>query len=284
MSTANQLETPSLRGLTVIRPRQGLLDLDLRALWNYRELLAFLVWRELKVRYAQAALGAGWAILQPLFAVAIFTAVFSYFARVPSDGFPYPVFAFSAMLPWMYFAEAARKSTVGLMGDAQLVSKIYFPRLLIPFANVLAPVADFLITLCVLLLMMLWYGIYPSWNILLLPVLLILTIGLALSIGLWLGPVNVRFHDIAHTVPFLFQVWMYATPIAYPLSLVPERWKLLYSMNPMVGIIEAFRWSILGTGSLNVTALCISAGITIVALAGGLIFFCKAERTFADII
>ncbi|MGE3864477.1 MAG: ABC transporter permease [Burkholderiaceae bacterium] len=284
MSTTERLEGSSVRGLTVIRPRQGLLDLDLRSLWNYRELLAFLVWRELKVRYAQAALGAGWAILQPVFAVAIFTAVFGYFARVPSDGLPYPVFAFAAMLPWMYFSEAARKSTVGLMGDAQLVSKIYFPRLLIPFANVLAPLVDFLITLCVLLLMMLWYGIYPTWNILLLPVLLVMTIGLALSIGLWLGPVNVRFHDIAHTVPFLFQVWMYATPIAYPLSIVPERWKLLYSLNPMVGIIEGFRWSLLGSGSLDVPSLCISAFATVVALAGGLIYFCKAERTFADII
>lgn len=268
----------------IIRPRTGLFDLNLGAIWQYRELLYFLVWRDLKVRYAQAVLGAAWAIVQPVFAVLIFTIVFSLFAKIPSDGLPYPLFAFAAILPWTYFAEASRRSALGLVGDAELVRKIYFPRLIIPLSNVIAPLVDFALALVVLLLMMAWYGIAPSANLLVLPLLLAMTLALSLAIGLWLGPINVRFRDIVHTVPFLFQIWMYATPIVYPLSMVPERWRLLYSLNPMVGIIDGFRWSLVGVGSIDFTALAISSVIIAVALFSGLIFFRNAERRFADVI
>lgn len=274
----------STRSVIIIRPRQGLFDLDLMAVWRYRELLYFLVWRDLKVRYAQAALGAAWAVVQPIFAVLIFTVVFGMFARVPSEGYPYAVFAFAGVLPWTYFAEAARRGALGLVGDANLVRKIYFPRLIVPLANVLAPLVDFAVAFVVFLGVMLWYGIAPTWKLLMVLPLLGVTLSLSLAISLWMAPINVRFRDITHTIPFLLQIWMYGSPIVYPLSMVPEQWRTLYSLNPMVGVIEGFRWSLLGKGSLDLFSLGVSVIIIAVALVAGLVFFRDSERTFADII
>jgi len=270
--------------VTEIRPSSGLFDLDLGAVWRYRELLYFLVWREVKIRYKQAALGVAWAVVQPLFTVLIFTTIFGIFARFPSDGLPYPVFALAAVLPWTYFAEALRRGATGLVSDADLVRKIYFPRLIIPIAGVTSPLVDFLFGTLILVGVMFWYGIAPGWTILLVPVWLLITLSLALAIGLWLGPINVRYRDVMHTLPFVTQVWMFATPIVYPLSMIPPKWQALYSINPMVGIIEGFRWSLLGTGMPNLLSIGISLSIIVVALIGGAIYFRKSERSFADVI
>ncbi len=270
--------------VTVIRPSSGLFDLDLGAVWRYRELLYFLVWREVKIRYKQAALGVAWAVVQPLFTVLIFTFIFGIFARFPSDGLPYPVFALAAVLPWTYFAEALRRGATGLVADADLVRKIYFPRLIIPVAGVTSPLVDFLFGLVILVGVMLWYGIVPGWTMLLLPFWLFITLGLALAIGLWLGPINVRYRDVMHTLPFVTQVWMFATPIVYPLSMIPQKWQALYSINPMVGIIEGFRWSLLGTGQPHMLSIGISLSVITLALIGGSVYFRKMERSFADVI
>lgn len=267
-----------------IRPSTGLFDLELAAVWRYRELLYFLGWREVKIRYNQAALGLAWAVIQPLFAVLIFTAVFGLFARMPSNGLPYPVFAFAAVLPWTYFAEALRRSATGLVGDADLIRKIYFPRLIIPLAMVSAPLIDFLVGWVALLALMVCYGLWPTWNMLLIIPLLLATLGLALAVSLWLAPINVRYRDIMHTLPFVIQIWMYATPIVYPLTLIPERYRAVYSLNPMVGLIEAYRWAIVGRGSADFQSIAISLTLTLALLTGGLLFFRKSERSFADVI
>jgi len=276
--------TSVARPITQIRPSAGWLDLDLGSLWRFRELLYYLVWREVKIRYKQAALGVAWAILQPLFTVLIFTAIFGIFARFPSDGLPYPVFALAAVLPWTYFAEALRRSATGLVTDADLVRKIYFPRIIIPVAGASSPLLDFAFGLIVLLGLMAWYGIVPGLSFLTLPLWLAETFGLALAIGLWLGPINVRYRDVMHTLPFVIQVWMFATPIVYPLSMIPEKWRTLYSLNPVVGIVEGFRWSLLGTGRPDLAAVGISLVFIVIALFGGVVYFRKMERSFADVI
>ena len=288
MASATVIETAGLSGprkqITEIRPKKGLFDLDLSAVWRYRELLYFLIWRELKIRYKQAAIGAGWAIVQPIIAVLIFTAIFGYFARIPSDGSPYAVFAFTALLPWTYFSEAFRRGSTGLVDDADLIRKIYFPRLIIPLAMVVAPIVDFLLSFAVLLLLLAWYGMMPTQNIVFLPLFLLVAMVLALAVALWLGPINVRFRDIKHTLPFLIQIWMYASPVVYPVSIVPERWKLLYSLNPMVGVIEGFRWALLGKANPDFQAMGLGMVLIILLLLGGIVYFKKMERFFADVI
>ncbi len=270
--------------VAIIRPGRGLFDLDLGAVWRYRELLAVLVKRDIQVLYKQAALGAGWAVIQPVFAVTIFTVIFGYFAKMPSDGIPYPVFSFAAMLPWTYFAEATRRAATGLVDDAELIRKVYFPRLIMPLAKVTAPLLDFCIASVILLVLMLAFGIMPTFKFLLIYPMILVASLLALSVGLWLGPINVRFRDIKHTVPFMLQVWMYAGPIVYPLSIVPEEWRLLYSLNPMVGVIEGFRWAVVDTGQPDFLAMGISLIIIAMLLVGGLVYFKKQERQFADVI
>jgi lipopolysaccharide transport system permease protein len=267
-----------------IEPQRGLAALDFSSLWRYRELLYFLVLRELKVRYKQAALGAAWAVVQPVFAAAIFTIIFGMFAHLPSDGLPYVLFAFAGVLPWTYFGEALRRASTGLVEDSELIRKIYFPRLVLPTAAVIAPLVDFLISLAVLVVLMIWYHISATPSLLLLPAFVVMNVGLALAFGLWLGPLNVRYRDVKQILPFLIQVWMYASPVVYPLSMVPERWRPLYSLNPMVGIIEGFRWTLLGTAAPDATAMALTAASTIVLLAGGLLYFKRAERSFADVI
>ena len=271
-------------GTIRIRPVRGLLDLELRAVWEYRELLYFVIWREIKIRYRQAALGVAWAIIQPIFAVVVFTVIFGHFARFPSDGVPYAVFSFAAILPWTYFAEALQRSSDGLITDSDLVRKVYFPRLIIPLAMVTAPLVDFFFSFLIFLAVLAWYDIPITLNLLFLPPLLLIAMTLGLAVGLLLGPINVRFRDVKHTLPFLVQIWMYASPIVYPLSMVPEEWRWLYSLNPMVGVIEGFRWALLGKEQPDFTAMMISGVVIAMALFLGLIFFKKHERSFADII
>jgi lipopolysaccharide transport system permease protein len=276
--------TASGRPVTTIRPSKGWFDLALSDVWHNRELLWQLVLRELKLRYKQAALGVGWAILQPLLPVVVFTVIFGHFARLPSGGMPYSVFSLAGVLPWTYFAEALRRSATGLVLNSELVRKVYFPRLVIPLAGIGSPIPDFGFGLLLLFPLMAWYGMVPTWTLLALPLWMLITMALALALGLWLGPLNVRYRDIMHTLPFVTQIWMYATPIAYPLSMVPEKWRTLYSLNPMVGIIEGFRWSLLGTGHLDMRSICIAIALIAIALGGGLVYFKKMERSFADVI
>jgi lipopolysaccharide transport system permease protein len=280
LSLASIGEAPSI----VIGPRKGPFHLDLRTVWQYRELLFFLTWREIKVRYKQTAIGAAWAILQPLLTMAIFTVIFGKFAKIPSDGLPYQLFAYTALLPWGYFAQALGRSGVSVVGDAHLIRKVYFPRLIIPLASVVTPLVDFFLAFSVLLGMMLWYGVAPSWGVLALPLFLCLALATALSVSLWLAPLNVRYRDIRYALPFLVQIWMYASPVAYPVSIVPEQWRLLYSMNPLVGVIEGFRWALLGKESPDFTAMIASAVVVLALLFGGIIYFNWTERTFADVI
>lgn len=269
---------------TVIRPSSGWFDLDLRSVWQYRELLFILAWRDVQLRYKQAGLGIAWAIIQPLFAVAIFTVIFGRFAKFPSGNVPYSVFAFAGILMFTYFSEATRRASAGLVTDAELIRKIYFPRLIMPLGAVVSPLIDFGFAFLVFLGLMFWFGVALTWKILLLPFVLIIAMMLALAMGLWLGPVNVRYRDVTHAIPFVLQVWMYASPIIYPLSIVPEKWQALYSLNPLVGIIEAFRWVTLDTPAPDFVSIGVSFVAILVLLAGGLVYFRRRERGFADII
>jgi lipopolysaccharide transport system permease protein len=271
-------------GTVVIQPPAGLWSLDLPEVWRYRELLYVLVIRELKVRYKQAAIGALWALIQPIVAVAIFALIFGHFAKMPSGGVPYVVFAFAAVLPWTYFAEALRRSCTGLVGDAELIRKIYFPRLLTPLALVIAPLAEFAAGFVVLLVLLAWFHLVPGPQIVLLPLFLLLAMLLALSLALWLAPISVRYRDVGHGLPFLIQVWLYASPVAYPESLVPQRWRALYDLNPMAGVISGFRWALLGSDRPDLQAMGLSAAVIGILLAGGVVFFRKMERSFADVI
>lgn len=272
--------TPSV----VIQPSKGLFSLDLGAVWRYRELLYFLVWREVKVRYKQTVIGVGWAIIQPMMAMVIFTVVFGHFARIPSDGLPYPVFAYTALLPWTYFAQALSQSGTSLVGNANLITKVYFPRLIIPLAAALAPAVDFLLSFLLLLGLMVWFGVAPSWGVLALPLFLCLALMTAVAGSLWLAPLNVKYRDVGHAMPFLIQIWMYASPVVYPVSLVPEQWRPLYSLNPMAGVIEGFRWALLGKTSPDCMVMAVSAVIVVTLLLGGIVYFKKMERTFADVV
>lgn len=267
-----------------ISPRTGMFHLQLGMLWRYRELLYFLIWRDLKVRYKQAVIGVGWAMIQPVLAVAVFTIVFGYFARLPSDGIPYPLFAFAGMLPWTYFAEALRRTGNGLIEDSELIRKIYFPRLIIPLVTVTTPLVDLLLSLVVIVILMGWYGIAPNLNVLLLPLFVLVAMVVALAIGLWLGPLNARYRDVKHTLPFMIQIWMYASPIVYPVSMVPEEWRAIYSLNPMVGVIEGFRWALVGTPAPDVAWIGTSSLLVITALLGGVVYFRSMERSLADVV
>jgi lipopolysaccharide transport system permease protein len=268
----------------LIQPSRGLFNLDLAAVWEFRELLYFLVWRDVKVRYKQTIIGGAWAILQPLLTMVVFTVIFGHFAKIPSDGLPYSIFTYTALLPWNYFSQAITRGGASLVGDSKLLQKIYFPRLVIPLAAVTAPLIDFLVSFLVLLAMMLWFGIALRWTVLALPLFLLLALITALAVGLWLSPLNVRYRDIGHTIPFLTQFWLFASPVAYPLSLVPEKWRLLYGLNPMVGVIEGFRWAVLGQEGPAFGVMAVSAIVVLALLLTGTVFFRRMERTFADVI
>jgi lipopolysaccharide transport system permease protein len=286
--TMTETRSPNLSYLSeptvVIEPRKSLFHLDLRAIWEYRELLYFLVWRDLKVRYKQTVIGAGWAIVQPLMTMVIFTAVFGNFAKIPSDGIPYPIFAYSALLPWNLFASSLTRGGTSVVGNSQLISKIYFPRLLLPLSGILSPIVDFAVSFVILVVMMIWFGTLPSWGVLALPLFLFLVLLTALAVGLWLSALDVRYRDVGHTIPFLVQLWMFASPVAYPVSLVPDKWRMLYSLNPMAGVIEGFRWALLGKESPDFGMIVISSIMVLALLLSGIVYFKHTERTFADVV
>jgi lipopolysaccharide transport system permease protein len=268
----------------LIRPAKGLAGLDLPGIWQYRELLGFLVWRDVKVRYKQTAIGAAWAVLQPILAMAIFTVVFGQFARIPSEGLPYALFAFAGLLPWTYVAQAVTRGGSSLISNAQLISKVYFPRLVIPIASVATPLVDLALSFVTLLGLMAWFGVTPTWRVVTLPLFLALAVITALTASLCFSALNVRYRDVGHAVPFLIQIWMYASPVVYPLSLVPERWRLLYGLNPMVGVIEGFRWALVGGAAPDLWVMALSSGMILVGLGAATAYFRYMERTFADIV
>src|SRR5215469_6804010 len=258
-NTLSQIQVGS-EPTTVVQPRKGLWDLELAHLWDYHELLFFLVWRDVKVRYKQTALGVAWAILQPLMATLIFSIFFGRLARMPSDGVPYPVFAYVAMVPWQYFANALTESSNSLVASQNLIKKVYFPRLVIPLGSVLAGLVDFCFAFIVLIGMMFHYGIRPSGSIVWFPVFLLLAIGTALAGGLWLSALNVQFRDVRYTIPFLTQFWLFATPVVYPSTLVPAKWRVWYGLNPMAGVVDGFRYALLGANAKPGPMIWVSAG------------------------
>lgn len=270
--------------LVVIEPGKSWVPINLRDLWSYRELLYFLTWRDVKVRYKQTLLGAAWAILQPLLATLVFTLFFGVLAGVHSDGVPYPIFVFAGLLPWTYFSNAVTQSSNSLVGNANLITKVYFPRLIVPAASVSAGLVDFVIAFLILIGMMIFYGIGATWSILMLPVLILMLTLLALGVGMWLSALNVKYRDIRYVLPFLIQIWMFASPVIYPPTLVPEKWRWALALNPLTGIINGFRASIFGHQNFNWTELAISASITIALLIYAAYAFRHMEKTFADIV
>ncbi len=255
-----------------------------QSLYSYRELLYFLVWRDVLIRYKQAAIGVAWVILQPLLTMVIFTVIFGLFAKLPSDGSPYPVFAYTALLPWNYFAQAIGRSGVSLVSNSNLISKVYFPRLIIPISGALGPLVDFAISFVILLGMMAWYGIAPTWGVLALPFFMLLAVAAALAVSLYLSALNVKYRDVGHAIPFLVQFWMYASPVVYSVTIIPQKWRLLYGLNPMVGVIEGFRWALLGKERPDFSVIAVGLAVVVALLFGGLIYFKRTERYFADII
>jgi lipopolysaccharide transport system permease protein len=253
-------------------------------LWEYRELLYFLTWRDIKVRYKQTILGAAWAIIQPFFTMVVFSVFFGRFAKVPSDGLPYPIFSYAALVPWSFFAQGLNQSSNSLVGGSRLIKKVYFPRLAMPIATVVSGVVDFALAFLVLLGMMIFYGIVPTVNVLWLPLLLLLAFVTSLGAGLWLSAMNVQFRDVRYTVPFIIQFWLFATPIAYPSSLLPEPWRTVYGLNPMAGVVEGFRWALLGTETAPGPIIALSSLVALALLIGGAFYFRRMEKTFADVV
>ena len=280
-----EVESPRER-VSVIRiaPSTGWVDIRFQELWEYRELLYFLVWRDIKVRYKQTVLGAAWAILQPFLTMVIFSLFFGQLAKMPSDGIPYPLFAFAALVPWTFFANGLNQSSNSLVASANLLKKVYFPRLLIPCASVFAGVIDFLFAFIVLLGMMVFFGFTPTANIIWLPLLFVLALVTSLGVGLWFSALNVQFRDVRYTIPFLTQCWLFATPIVYPSSLLSEPWRTLYGINPMVGVVEGFRWALLGTDTAPGSMIVVSTFMAIILFIGGMFYFKRMEKTFADIV
>jgi homopolymeric O-antigen transport system permease protein len=269
---------------TIIQPRQAFWDLDLTSVWEYRELLYFLVWRDVKVRYKQTALGVAWAILQPLLATLVFTIFFGRLAKMPSEGVPYAVFTYVAMVPWQFFATALTESSNSLVVSQNLIKKVYFPRLVIPMGSVMAGLVDFCFAFIVLIGMMFYYRIAPSTTIFLFPVFLLLAVCTALAAGLWLSALNVQFRDVRYTLTFLTQFWLFATPVVYPSSLVPARWRVWYGLNPMAGVVDGFRYSLLGKVPKPGPMIWVSAAAVAVFLVSGLLYFRRMEATFADVV
>jgi lipopolysaccharide transport system permease protein len=274
----------SEKPLVLIEPRDKFFGLHLKDIWDYRELLYFLVWRDLKVYYRQTLIGGAWVIIQPLMTMLLFTAVFGKFAKVPSDGLPYPIFIYTALLPWNLFASSLGRGVSSVVGSANLVSKIYFPRLILPLSAALSPVVDFTIAFTILIGMMAWFHVSPTWGVTMLPLFLLFAVITALAVSLLLSAMNVRYRDIGHTIPFLTQFWMFATPVAYPVSMVPAKWRLLYSLNPMTGVIEGFRWALLGKGSLEFGVIIASFAMMLIVAFIGIVYFKHMERTFADVV
>ncbi|HVN56312.1 MAG TPA: ABC transporter permease [Anaerolineaceae bacterium] len=269
--------------VVVLKPSRGWSALNLKDLWRYRELIYFLVWRDIKVRYKQAVLGIGWAILQPVVTMIIFTVIFGNLAGLSSDGKPYPLFSVSAIIPWTLFAGGLSRASMSLVGNSNLLTKVYFPRLVIPLSAVVAGLVDFGISFLVMLVMMFYYGYPITWNFFWLIPLTLLTITAALAVGLWLAALNVQYRDVSHMIPFLMTVWQYASPVVYSTRTIPEKWRLIYGLNPMVGVIQGFRWVILG-GTPPDQLIFVSIAVVLALLVGGLYYFRRMEKTFADMV
>lgn len=272
------------RAEILIQPSKGWRAVDLGELWRYRELIFFLAWRDLRVRYRQTLLGILWAVIQPVFTMVIFSIIFGRLARIPSDGVPYPIFAYAALVPWQFFATSLGQASNSLVGSQHLITKVYFPRLVIPISAVLVGIVDLGFAFLVLVAMMIYFGVVPTLAVLILPFLLLLAFVTALGLGLWLSALNVQYRDIRYTIPFLTQVWLYATPVAYPSSLVDEQWRPLVGLNPMAGVVEGFRAALLGTPSPSVLLLAASSAVAVVLLVTGLYYFRRMERRFADVV
>lgn len=267
-----------------IDPPSGWTSIGFRELWDYRELLYFLTLRDIKVRYKQTALGAAWAVIQPFFMMVVFSLFFGKLAGIKSDGIPYPIFTFCALLPWQLFAHALTESSNSLVANERLITKVYFPRLVVPMAAVLGGLVDFAVAFVILLAMMFYYGIVPTRAIVTLPAFILLAVLTALAVGLWLSALNVKYRDVRYTINFLIQFWLFATPVAYPSSIVPERWRALYGLNPMAGVVEGFRWALLGTKQPPGAMLAVSISVVIALLIGGLFYFRRMEQEFADVV
>jgi lipopolysaccharide transport system permease protein len=267
----------------IIRPTDGWIPIDLKELWDYRELLLTFISRDIKVRYKQTALGAAWAVVQPLFMMVVFTLAFGKLAKIPSDGLPYPLFSYVALLPWMLFSEGIARSTRSMIANSHIMTKAYFPRLILPISGVLSPIIDFLIAFVILLGMMLYYGFVPTINVLFLPAFIVLGIATSLGVGLWFSALNVQYRDFQYTVPFLIQLWLFASPVVYPSSLLPEPYNLLFGLNPMAGVIEGFRWAMLGTAPPSILTL-ISVLVVLIILVSGALYFRRVESIFADVV
>lgn len=270
--------------ITIIEPSKQWVPLDLRELWRFRELLYFLTKRDIKVRYKQTVLGGLWAIIQPFLTMVVFTLFFGRLAKVPSDGIPYPIFVYAGLLAWTYFANALGNAGNSLVGSANLITKVYFPRLIIPLSAALAGLVDFFIAMVVLIAMMLYYGFAPGWGLLLFPVLVLLTFLCAVGVGMWLSALNVEYRDVRYVIPFLIQLWMFVSPVIYPVSMVPERYRWLLAVNPMGGVIDAYRAAILGHQPIDWFLLGISGAIIAFVFVSGLFYFRSVERTFADVV
>lgn len=277
---ADDVQIPLVRR----QARPGWVAIDFAELWQYRELLVFYTVRDIKVRYKQTLLGAAWAILQPVMTMVVFSIFFGKLAGVPSDGLPYPVFSFCGLLPWQLFAFALTQSSNSLVQNAQVLTKVYLPRLIIPFASVIAGLVDFVIAFVVLVGIMFYYDIIPGWALITLPLFIVLALAAALSVGLWLSALNVKYRDVRYTIPFLSQLWLFVTPVAYSSSLVPSKWQTVYAINPMAGVVEGFRWALLGKSAPPGAMLIVSVAATAILLAGGLFYFARMEKTFPDII
>ena len=271
-------------GWVTIEPPRGALRVGVRELWTHRELLYFLTWRDIKVRYKQTALGVSWAVLQPLATMAVFSLFFGRLARMPSEGVPYPLFAFTALVPWTFFANGLTQAANSVVLNQNLVTKIYFPRLAIPIATVLAGAVDFALSFLLLVLLMFYYGVPLSPRMLWIVPYSLLAFATALGVGFWLAALNVQYRDVRYTVPFLVQLWLFATPIAYPSTLLGEPWRTVYGINPMVGVVEGFRWALLGTGAGPGAMVGVSALVALLLLVSGAIYFRRMEQTFADVV
>jgi len=273
-------ELPVIR----VEPSRRWRALRLREVWAFRELLYFLVWRDVSVRYKQTVFGVAWAIIQPVFAMVVFSLFFGRLAKIPSDGVPYPVFSYAALVPWTFFANGLTQISNSLVRDANLITKVYFPRLVLPIASALGGLVDFTLSFIVLLGMMVAYKTHPTINVLLIPFLLLLALATSVGVGLWLAALNVRYRDVRYILPFLIQAWLFATPVVYPSSLLPARWRLLYGLNPMAGVVEGFRWALLGVHTRPGPMIVVSALTVLVLLIGGAFYFRRTEGTLADVM
>jgi lipopolysaccharide transport system permease protein len=268
-----------------IKPSTGLAALNLHDLWTYRELVFFMIWRDIKVRYKQTMLGMLWAVIQPVMTMVVFNFLFGTVAKVPTDGIPYPIFAYTALLPWGLFVAALNQASRSLTSNHNMITKIYFPRLVLPVASVLAGLVDFAIAFVILIVLMIYYKVTPAWNVLwALPLFLLLAIITALGVALWLSAINVQYRDVNYALPFITQFWLFITPVAYSAKVISEEWQLVYSLNPMAGVVNGFRWALLGSGNGPDAALWVSVGISVLVLVSGLFYFRNMERTFADTI